>query len=175
MLGICAFAHELNASSPALDSGDEENHAPLSSGVGQLVHVGLGVGQPARPSLWHEQGNSSQRRRGHEELGLREPALDSYSPSQDNYTAAVGSEEVVTGEERQETKDFLDAIMATPCMKYAHQYLISMEAAPDSEEDFKVTHRCYWRVVWSWHIPRSPQTQLPRNRESMGGCLELHL
>lgn len=59
---------------------------------------------------------------------------------QDNYTAAVGSGEVVTGEERQETIDFIEAVMATPCMRYAHQYLVKAGAAPESETAFKV---CY--------------------------------
>ena len=57
---------------------------------------------------------------------------------QDNYTSAVGSGEVVTGEERQETIDFIEAVMATPCMRYAHQYLVKADAAPESETDFKV-------------------------------------
>lgn len=56
----------------------------------------------------------------------------------DNYTAAVGTGEVVTGEERRETRDFLDAVMATPCMRYAHQYLVARGAAPADEGDFKV-------------------------------------
>lgn len=58
-------------------------------------------------------------------------------PCQDNYTAAVGTGEVVTGEERQETVDFIEAIMATPCMRYAHAYLVSKGQAPESETDFK--------------------------------------
>lgn len=57
---------------------------------------------------------------------------------QDNYTCAVGSGEVVTGEEREETISFIEAIMATPCMKYAHQYLVCKGAAPESETAFKV-------------------------------------
>lgn len=61
---------------------------------------------------------------------------------QDNYTAAVGTDEVVTGEERQETKDFIEAIMATPCMQYAHQYLVAKDAAPESETEFKVRAKC---------------------------------
>ena len=58
---------------------------------------------------------------------------------QDNYTAVVGTDEVVTGEERQETIDFIEAVMATPCMRYAHQYLVAKGAAPESETDFKVS------------------------------------
>ena len=56
----------------------------------------------------------------------------------DNYTAAVGSGEVVTGEERAETIAFIEAIMATPCMKYAHAYLAAKGQAPESETSFKV-------------------------------------
>ena len=57
---------------------------------------------------------------------------------QDNYTAAIGSGEVVTGEERAETVAFIEAIMATPCMQYAHKYLASKGQAPESETGFKV-------------------------------------
>lgn len=64
------------------------------------------------------------------------------SPKQDNYTAAIGSGEVVTGEERAETAAFIEAIMATPCMRYAHQYLVAKGKAPESETGFKVSCGC---------------------------------
>lgn len=57
---------------------------------------------------------------------------------QDNYTAAVGKGEVITGEERRETIDFIEALMITPCMRYAHQYLVKAGVAPESETAFKV-------------------------------------
>lgn len=57
---------------------------------------------------------------------------------QDNYSAAIGTEEVVTSEERREMTEFIEAIMATPCMRYAHQYLVTKGVAPESETAFKV-------------------------------------
>lgn len=45
---------------------------------------------------------------------------------------------MVTGEERAETIAFIDAIMATPCMRYAHKYLAAKGQAPESETGFKV-------------------------------------
>lgn len=33
---------------------------------------------------------------------------------------------------------FIEAIMATPCMQYAHKYLASKGQAPESETGFKV-------------------------------------
>ncbi|CAN0473115.1 unnamed protein product, partial [Scytosiphon promiscuus] len=56
----------------------------------------------------------------------------------DNYTAAVGTGEVISGEERRETIDFIEALMTTPCMRYAHQYLVKAGVAPESETAFKV-------------------------------------
>ncbi|CAM9754297.1 unnamed protein product, partial [Laminaria digitata] len=67
----------------------------------------------------------------------------------DNYTAAVGSGEVVTGEERQETIDFIEAVMATPCMRYAHQYLAKAGAAPESETAFKNLLHQTWFAMYS--------------------------
>ncbi|CAN0582696.1 unnamed protein product, partial [Ectocarpus sp. 12 AP-2014] len=67
----------------------------------------------------------------------------------DNYTAAVGTGEVVTGEERQETVDFIEAIMATPCMRYAHAYLVSKGQAPESETDFKNLLHQTWFAMYS--------------------------
>lgn len=45
---------------------------------------------------------------------------------------------MVTGEERAETVAFIEAVMATPCMRYAHKYLASKGQAPESETGFKV-------------------------------------
>ncbi|CAM9744731.1 unnamed protein product, partial [Hapterophycus canaliculatus] len=67
----------------------------------------------------------------------------------DNYTAAVGTGEVVTGEERQETIAFIEAIMATPCMRYAHAYLVAKGQAPESEAAFKNLLHETWFALYS--------------------------
>lgn len=65
----------------------------------------------------------------------------------DNYELDLGDEEVVTWEERQENHEFLTAIMETPVMKRAHEYLVSKGAAPDDEGKFKgLLHRIWFKM-----------------------------
>ncbi|CAM9589106.1 unnamed protein product [Ascophyllum nodosum] len=77
------------------------------------------------------------------------PTFAAFVKLLDNYTAVVGTDEVVTGEERQETIDFIEAVMATPCMRYAHQYLVAKGAAPESETDFKNLLHQTWFALYS--------------------------
>lgn len=56
---------------------------------------------------------------------------------QDNYTASTGQAEVVTEQERAENSRFLDAIMATPVMRYTHKYLAAKGLAPQDAAGFK--------------------------------------
>ncbi|CAN0563929.1 unnamed protein product, partial [Ectocarpus sp. 12 AP-2014] len=80
---------------------------------------------------------------------FEKPTYSAFLKLLDNYTAAVGTGEVVTGEERQETVDFIEAIMATPCMRYAHAYLVSKGQAPESETDFKNLLHQTWFAMYS--------------------------
>lgn len=83
------------------------------------------------------------------EAALSKPTYSTFIALLDNYTAAVGTGEVVTGEERQETIDFIEAVMATPCMRYAHQYLVSKGQAPESETAFKNLLHQTWFALYS--------------------------
>ncbi|CAB1117430.1 unnamed protein product [Ectocarpus sp. CCAP 1310/34] len=80
---------------------------------------------------------------------FEKPTYSAFLKLLDNYTAAVGTGEVVTGEERQETVDFIEAIMSTPCMRYAHAYLVSKGQAPESETDFKNLLHQTWFAMYS--------------------------
>ena len=54
-----------------------------------------------------------------------------------NYQSETGLPEQVTSKEIQENWDFLNAVMETPLMQEAHQFLVSRDRAPSSEDDFK--------------------------------------
>lgn len=55
----------------------------------------------------------------------------------DNYTSETGVAEVVTEEERRETWAFLDAVMATKVMQYAHEYVVHKGRGAREETAFK--------------------------------------
>eukprot|EP00903_Cladosiphon_okamuranus_P006431 g6292.t1 len=80
---------------------------------------------------------------------FEKPTYATFLKLLDNYTAAIGSGEVVTGEERAETIAFIDAIMATPCMQYVHKYLAAKGQAPESETGFKNLLHQTWFELYS--------------------------
>lgn len=55
----------------------------------------------------------------------------------DNYERETGIKETVTAREKQETFDFLDAVMETKPMQYVHNYLVKKGKAPDNVQEFK--------------------------------------
>lgn len=54
----------------------------------------------------------------------------------DNYSRSTGTTEVVTTEEKKENWDFLNAVLQTRIMKYAHEILVSKGVAAKSMSDF---------------------------------------
>lgn len=64
------------------------------------------------------------------------PTYKTFLALLDNYSAATGVAEVVTAEERKENRDFLEAVMATPVMKYCHKYLVGINKAPADHASF---------------------------------------
>ncbi|XP_017266459.1 poly(U)-specific endoribonuclease-C [Kryptolebias marmoratus] len=55
----------------------------------------------------------------------------------DNYETSTGVSETVTSEELKETKLFIDAMMETEVMKYAHKYLVKKGQSPSDPARFK--------------------------------------
>uniref|UniRef100_A0A3B5MWQ0 Uridylate-specific endoribonuclease n=1 Tax=Xiphophorus couchianus TaxID=32473 RepID=A0A3B5MWQ0_9TELE len=55
----------------------------------------------------------------------------------DNYEMSTGVSETVTSEELQENRLFIDAIMETELMKYAHNYLVKKGQSPADRGQFK--------------------------------------
>lgn len=62
----------------------------------------------------------------------------------DNYEMEVSEEEEVTWEERHENWDFLNAIMDTPVMTKAHEFLVEKGASPENVDDFKKQLHDIW-------------------------------
>ncbi|CAN0076789.1 unnamed protein product, partial [Discosporangium mesarthrocarpum] len=80
---------------------------------------------------------------------LERPSFAAFLRLLDNYTSSVGESEVVTGEEMEETKTFIEAVMATPCMRYAHKYLVAKGEAPESDTAFKNLLYKTWFSLYS--------------------------
>ena len=62
----------------------------------------------------------------------------------DNYEMESGIAETYTFEEKQETVEFIDAIMDTDVMKETHKFLVSKGKAPEKVGDFK------WKLLNLW-------------------------
>ncbi|CAE1328184.1 ENDOU [Acanthosepion pharaonis] len=62
----------------------------------------------------------------------------------DNYEMEAGQAETYTFEEKQETVEFIDAIMETDVMKETHKFLASKKLAPEEVGNFK------WKLLNLW-------------------------
>eukprot|EP00884_Botryococcus_braunii_P016118 jgi/Botrbrau1/318/Bobra.0022s0280.1 len=67
----------------------------------------------------------------------------------DNYTSATGTAEVVTAEEKREESEFLDAVIASPCMQYVHSILMHKNLAPQSVQEFKKMLHQMWFELYT--------------------------
>lgn len=74
----------------------------------------------------------------------------------DNYERSTGVAEQVTTEELLEINQFLDAVMQTPVMKRAHQYLVSKRLSNSDVRQFKNQ----LNLIWFHMYHRQRNTQL---------------
>ena len=70
------------------------------------------------------------------------PTIQLLLPLRDNYIPEVNQNEVITSQELQEQKDFLDAIFNTPVFQRARQFLISKGYL--TESNFRSTFEEIW-------------------------------
>lgn len=68
---------------------------------------------------------------------LKIPTYKTFLPLLNNYSASTSKEEVLTNEELKEDAAFINAIMNTQLMQYAHEFLFQEEKAPEDINDFK--------------------------------------
>ncbi|XP_055327992.1 uridylate-specific endoribonuclease-like [Paramacrobiotus metropolitanus] len=66
----------------------------------------------------------------------------------DNYNPVLGQAEEVTAQEKQEETAFLDAIMATPVMQKAFEYLSKKNLVPATKDKFKDFLRMIWFTIY---------------------------
>lgn len=95
----------------------------------------------------------------------------------DNYEASTGRSEVVTAEEVQENRSFIDAIMETRVMKRAHEFLASCGKTSHNVVEFKkhldeIWFKLYRRTKGSKALDSSGFEHVfvgeTRNKEPMG-------
>lgn len=56
--------------------------------------------------------------------------------------------EEVSTEEKQENRDFIDAIMETEVMQETHQFLVSKDAVPENVWDFKrLLYKTWFKLI----------------------------
>jgi len=77
------------------------------------------------------------------------PTYKAFKDLLDNYELDVAEEEEVTWEEKKENWTFLTEIMKTKVMKKAHEFLVSKNASPPDEDDFKVQLHDIWFKLFS--------------------------
>lgn len=68
---------------------------------------------------------------------LKRPTFAKFVALLDNYVRSTGTSETETAQERKENVDFLNEIMLTAPMQYAHAYLIKKGKASKNAEQFK--------------------------------------
>lgn len=68
---------------------------------------------------------------------MRRPSFSSFLALLNNYDAQVGKAEVSTTEQKAEMARFLDAILATPAIRYAHAYLAAKQLSPPEVTKFR--------------------------------------
>ncbi|ENN70666.1 hypothetical protein YQE_12611, partial [Dendroctonus ponderosae] len=66
-----------------------------------------------------------------------------------NYFLDAGQNEVYTGQERIEENNFLDAILATPVMQFARNFLVQKEKIGKDPKEFKDLLRQIWFNMYS--------------------------
>jgi len=72
------------------------------------------------------------------------PTFKAFYALLDNYEHEAGKAEVITPQEIAENWAFINAICATPCMKYCHNYLVAKKKATPNMEEFKKTLYDLW-------------------------------
>lgn len=68
---------------------------------------------------------------------MRRPTFSSFNALLNNFAAETGLTEALTKERQAEEIRFLNAVMATPAMKFAHKYLAAKGLSPAEEAAFK--------------------------------------
>jgi poly(U)-specific endoribonuclease len=76
------------------------------------------------------------------------PTFKAFYALLDNYISETGVAEVVTREELEENRTFINALMETSPMKYLHQYLVEKKLAPASLNDFKALLNRIWFTLF---------------------------
>jgi len=86
---------------------------------------------------------------------FQRPTFHAFRSLLDNYSASTGDEEEVSQKELRENRAFLNAVMETAPMKYAHQYCLAQgveydgEPVPDDESGFKKVLNSIWFKLYS--------------------------
>ncbi len=62
----------------------------------------------------------------------------------DNYSANVGTKEIVTQEELNEQNEFLDACLGTKCMGEAFRFLVNEKIVKNNLREFKNLLTTIW-------------------------------
>ena len=68
---------------------------------------------------------------------MRRPSFSSFLALFNNYDARVGKPEVSTTDQKAEVARFLDAILATPVIRYANAYLVAKKLSPPEVTKFR--------------------------------------
>eukprot|EP00746_Dinoflagellata_sp_MGD_P014477 gnl/MRDRNA2_/MRDRNA2_131749_c0_seq1.p1 gnl/MRDRNA2_/MRDRNA2_131749_c0~~gnl/MRDRNA2_/MRDRNA2_131749_c0_seq1.p1 ORF type:complete len:365 (+),score=49.14 gnl/MRDRNA2_/MRDRNA2_131749_c0_seq1:84-1097(+) len=77
------------------------------------------------------------------------PCADAFISLLDNYEADTADEEVVTNQERREIDQFLEKLMQTPHMKYAHKVLVAWNAVNPDYQCFTAKVLDIWFSLYS--------------------------
>ena len=110
-------------------------------------------------------------------LSIKLKLLHRFIALLDNYVATTGRSEVVTPEEIEENKSFIDAIMETKVMKRAHEFLASSGKSSRNVGEFKkhlddIWFKLYRRTKGSRALDSSGFEHVfvgeTRNKEPMG-------
>ncbi|XP_042043583.1 poly(U)-specific endoribonuclease-B-like isoform X2 [Salvia splendens] len=75
---------------------------------------------------------------------FRRPTYSRFCALLDNYNPEQGCKEVVTSEEKQEQKAFIEEISRTAVIKYLHKYLSAKGVISENYEDFKRMLASFW-------------------------------
>ncbi|XP_057773526.1 uncharacterized protein LOC130992797 [Salvia miltiorrhiza] len=75
---------------------------------------------------------------------FRRPTYSRFCALLDNYNPEQGCKEVVTSEEKQEQKAFIEEISRTAVIKYLHKYLSAKGIISENHEEFKRMLASFW-------------------------------
>jgi poly(U)-specific endoribonuclease len=93
--------------------------------------------QGGKKPYWKEDGADDPLFTFVDRSAFRRPTYKAFIALLDNYSAEVGSEEVVSYEERVENYTFLNAIMQTAPMQFCHKYCVANgEDVPEDPKEF---------------------------------------